>query len=41
VKEVHYLFIPDFQTRWADSLSIASAILTEAGVSLYAYPQEL
>lgn len=41
VKEVHYLFIPDFQTRWADSLSIASAILTEAGVTLYAYPQEL
>ena len=41
VKEVHYLFIPDFQTRWADSLSIASAILTEAGVSLYTYQQEL
>jgi len=41
VKEVHYLCVLDFQTRWLDSLSIASAILTEAGVSLYAYPQEL
>lgn len=41
VKEVHYLFVLDFHTRWRDSLSIASAILTEAGVSLYAYPQEL
>lgn len=37
VSEVHYLFIADFETRWADSLSVARTALQEAGVHLEPY----